>query len=368
MLKVANIIEEGKFGGPQIRIANVAERIVDKCHTTVILPYLESYDFVKYLEDKKVDYIRLPIYKLTKNKISLAKYFVNFFSDIKILKNVLLKHEFNIVHVSGGSWQIKGIIAGKLAKKKIIWHLNDTYAPYVIRFIFIFLSSFADYFVYASHSTKKYYENYISTKKSSSIIPAPVNTNYFKKTKKNIDNKIIVGTVANISPVKGLEDFIHAASKFDSSTIFKIAGTVYPNQKKYYNSLINITKKLNISNVVFQGKTHNVKTFLNNIDIYVCSSNFESSPISVWEAMSMSLPVVSKNVGDVCKFVKSEHNGFIVNNCNEMVLAIKKLISNVVIREKYGKRSREIAKSNLDLNIIANAHIKSYYQLISAIY
>ena len=50
ILRVANIIEEGKLGGPQIRIANVAHALTGKVETTVILPKDNSEKFVKMLE------------------------------------------------------------------------------------------------------------------------------------------------------------------------------------------------------------------------------------------------------------------------------------------------------------------------------
>ena len=45
-----------------------------------------------------------------------------------------------------------------------------------------------------------------------------------------------------------------------------------------------------------------IRSLLNQSDIYVCSSNYESSPVSIWEAMSMELPIVSTDVGDLSKY------------------------------------------------------------------
>ena len=62
-LRVVNIIEEGKLGGPQLRIASVAEKLTKyNIKTTVILPSDESSEFLALLDDKKVLYKVFCIY------------------------------------------------------------------------------------------------------------------------------------------------------------------------------------------------------------------------------------------------------------------------------------------------------------------
>ena len=85
----------------------------------------------------------------------------------------LLKSNQKTIYCAGGSWQIKGAISGFFARKKVIWHLNDTYSPFVIRFIFSYLSYLADGYIFASKATKKYYENLIY-QRSRMVIQAPV--------------------------------------------------------------------------------------------------------------------------------------------------------------------------------------------------
>jgi len=55
----------------------------------------------------------------------------------------------DIVHCNG-AWQVKGIIAGKLAGAKVVWHLNDTRMPFFIKVVFSFLAvSSCDAFIAA---------------------------------------------------------------------------------------------------------------------------------------------------------------------------------------------------------------------------
>ena len=45
MIKVANIVEEGKVGGPQVRIVNIAKFLQNKITTVVIMPNSNSHKF-----------------------------------------------------------------------------------------------------------------------------------------------------------------------------------------------------------------------------------------------------------------------------------------------------------------------------------
>ena len=55
-LRVANIIEEGKLGGPQIRIASVAKAMKGVVDTTVVMPHENSEPFRKLLDEGDVLY------------------------------------------------------------------------------------------------------------------------------------------------------------------------------------------------------------------------------------------------------------------------------------------------------------------------
>ena len=174
VISVANIIEESRYGGPQARIVSISHAISDKVMTTVVLPKRDSNRFSKELDGFKIPYKTFSLSRVSKQPSVLLRYFI--FSFIEIVKLTLYfrREKFDIIHVSGGSWQFKGVIAGKLAGVKVIWHLNDTYAPKAIRILFYFISRFSDAFIYASLRSKEYYESLTNKEIPSYIIPAPV--------------------------------------------------------------------------------------------------------------------------------------------------------------------------------------------------
>ena len=92
------------------------------------------------------------------------------------------------------------------------------------------------------------------------------------------------------------------------------------------------------------------------------TSKNESSPLSLWEAMSMEKAIVSTEVGDVKKFVKNSINGFTseVGNVNNLSKKIRILVDKPQLRKKFGKKSRQISKNKLDIKICGKLHLKAY--------
>jgi len=374
MIKVANIIEEGKVGGPQIRIINIARCIKDEITTVVVMPESDSKKFQILCNRNQVNFQTFPISKITKEwKVAMRYVFFSIFEIIRIA-HFLRKNNFDIVHVSGGSWQYKGIVAGKMARIKVIWHLNDTHTPFIFRKIFSLISPFSDRFIFASEASRSYYEGLIRGGKEGCIIPSGVDTKKFSPGTKyqgdeliisQMNNEFVIGMVANINPVKGIENFVRVAREVNAKVKkcqFVIVGKIYKNQKKYYKKIRLLSSSLGVENIRFVSEKEDVRPLLSRFDVYLCTSKYESSPVSVWEAMSMGKPIVSTEVGDIPMYVKNNINGYV-----EREDAVEKLAKRIVFLKKnkemchkFGKKSREIAANNLSLRSSADKHIVAY--------
>ena len=285
---------------------------------------------------------------------------------------------FDLVHVCGGSWQFKGAIAGKLAGIPVMWHLNDTSMPIPIRWVFGILSGLAKGYAYASERSKSYYGSYVKVGRFECTIPAPVDTTRFDPELElppdellpELNGKLVIGTVANPSPVKNLETFLRMAAKLGEQNAqpltFIVVGKVYVSQQTYFQSLEHLANQLGVS-VYWAGPRQDVRPLLKRLDVYVCSSRAESSPISVWEAMSMAKPIVSTDVGDVPLYVMDGENGFIVPIGDVSLLAdrVGQILQDSIKRKHFGKISRQIALQNFDILNCGERHLEAY-QLLSS--
>ncbi len=377
-IKVANIIEEGRVGGPQKRILMVASKISNQIDTTIIIPKKNSGDFQSLCKKLNVKYLQTSLVTIKRDIFSIISYLVLFPYEVVKLSILLKKNQFDIVHISGGSWQYKGILAAKLANIKAIWHLNDTYVPFFFKIVFKLLSPLAAGYIFSAHRAKKYYYEYIDRKKPKFIIPPPVDTTLFKPSQNYIKNKkaiaslkklIVIGTIANINKIKGLETFIEVGSilnKHFKNLHFIVIGEVFVSQRGYFNSLKKLCKKKNVFNINFVNNCSDVRPFLQRFDIFTITSLSETGPMTLWEAMSMEKAIVSTDVGDVGKFVKNDSNGYLVNVSDADTIAKKmsKLIINPELRKDFGKKVRRVVKKKLDLKICTELHIQAYQAIV----
>jgi glycosyltransferase involved in cell wall biosynthesis len=91
--------------------------------------------------------------------------------------------------------------------------------------------------------------------------------------------------------------------------------------------------------------------------LFVLPSHAEGMPMSVLEAMSYGLPIVSTRVGGIPELVENNANGMLVEpgNSPQLVQAIRQLADDEALRQKMGKRSREIIEQRFSLA----AHIEA---------
>ena len=56
MIRVGNILEEARVGGPQIRVTQIASSMIKSIETTVIMPKNDSMNFAKMCKKKDLKY------------------------------------------------------------------------------------------------------------------------------------------------------------------------------------------------------------------------------------------------------------------------------------------------------------------------
>lgn len=378
MLKIANVTEDSRFGGPQRWILTVSGKLKNfGLDQIIIFPIGDSDHFYKELNAQGVKIKQISLHRLTKEKKHLINFVFLFIPEIVSLYRLFKKEGVDIVHCNN-SWQFKGLIAGRLAGKKVVWHLHETATPFFINIILKFLARcFTDAFIVAGERVRNYY---LSDQKLSGKpimqMQAPVDTSLFDPEKVKKDQRITdypglkIVTVGNINPLKGLEYFIEMASilnrRYDDLSFFAV-GPHFDSQKVYSNKIFGLTKQYGLKNLHFYGSSENIPSALKAADVYVCSSIVEASPISVWEAMSMEKAIVSTDVGDVAKFIKDGESGYITPTKNAFVMAerVGLFIENADLRKKVGINARKIAVKNLDVNICVEKHAEFYRKIIT---
>lgn len=113
---------------------------------------------------------------------------------------------------------------------------------------------------------------------------------------------------------------------------------------KRRNLEVNFTGKLSKQKWINLSKTHN---------IFINTTNFDNTPVSVIEAMALGLPVVSTNVGGLSFLIDGGKEGLLVppNDIKAMVNGIIKLKDDRVLTDKLITNAR-IKAEGFDWNVV----------------
>jgi len=375
--KVANLTLDGRMAGPQNQILQVAERLEKHgIETVVIIPRKESGSYYRKLLERKIRVHRPNLHRLTRDWPHLVGYICFFLLEVFSIYRYLKRENIRLVHCNC-AWQVKGVIAGRMARAKVIWHLQDTSAPRSVRILFGILAYlFCDGFIVAGEEVRKHYLQSETLKKKRTVeIQAPVDTSRFRPKDVVRDKRIGSGsgikitTVGNINPDKGFEYFIEMANFLNEkyqNLFFWIVGPYIDSQTRYWGRLNQLVSKYGLENLLFYGRSDNVPSVLKATDIFVCTSVTEASPMSVWEAMAMEKAVVCTDVGDVSRFLKDGESGFIVPpaDANKLAEKVGILIEKYDLRRRFGKRARAAAVGELDIERSVDRHRKFYIEYL----
>lgn len=172
---------------------------------------------------------------------------------------------------------------------------------------------------------------------------------------KKEDGKIHFLFLGEIGKRKGVFDILRAIEankeKFCGKMELKIGGN------KNEDELRRQIKEFRINDIVtFEGWVSGDKKLelLNWADVFILPSFNEGLPISILEAMSYGMPIISTFVGGIPEVVKNDFNGTIISpgNSEEISIAIMKYITSPEIIKKEGKESKNIVKDYLPEDVL----------------
>ena len=175
----------------------------------------------------------------------------------------------------------------------------------------------------------------------------------------------IVGTVARLTPVKGLIYLLRSIPSVLASfpnTRFMIVGGGF-----LQNSLEEEANKLEIKkNVLFTGSRQDVPSLLKFFDIFVLPSLKEGLPFAIIEAMATSIPVIATEVKGNREVVKDGISGILVPSKNPQDLA--KAIINLLQDKEKAKRMGNAGFSRAELNFSSEKFIQNLEDVMEDVF
>ncbi len=163
--------------------------------------------------------------------------------------------------------------------------------------------------------------------------------------RENIHTPLSLLFVGRLSKVKRIDVIIKAIKKCDIDCLFTIVGDGEENDELHkLTTVLNVQEKVNFIGKV---KPEDVKKYMINNDILIMNSTLEGKPMTIIEALSYGMPVITTPVGGIPSLVRDDENAIFTNGTDEeIVYAIKKINENynlfscnaVISSKKYDYR------------------------------
>lgn len=367
--KVAIIFEDGRLGGQLVYIKNIIDDLSEEFDISVFLPANSSHDAVLLFGEAQCNVVFWRCSRVERSLTGLLGYVSFLVADVFRLRHELARREFHLVYAAGGAWQIKSVLCRCLLKVPVIWHLNDTYMPLIVRICFSVLSRRSDYFIFASRASKIFYEKIALASCDGVVIGASVGASFFKRSLRTKKLGFRVVSVGNVNAFKGFELLLDVAAevaRVEPRIEFVVVGKVFESQIQYYEALLVRLRERGLNNVHFITSGGDVIEHLDCSSVYLCSSRFESSPIAVREAMARGIPVIAGDVGDI-SVIASNCDGVDLMQRREAELfasSILRLYSDPEAWVRMSKACRAYAVGNFRAKHAAKLHMQVFNEVI----
>ncbi|WP_258549548.1 glycosyltransferase family 4 protein [Rossellomorea aquimaris] len=176
---------------------------------------------------------------------------------------------------------------------------------------------------------------------------------------KNHEN-IILTCVSRLSPRKGHGFLLEALSRLRehlTNVEVWIVGDGVMKEK-----LIEQAKELQLNNVKFLGKRHDIPHILSMSDIYVLATVNDNFPLSVMEAMFSRQAVISTTCGGIPEMVQHEETGILCEpgNVEQLAHAIKRFLTNKEERKRFANNAESYARQHLTSQVMTRKIEKIY--------
>jgi len=367
MIHIMHLIESLEFGGAEKVVVHLANHFSKTYKVSICLTKRKG-DLISQLNENIEIYC---LHSPEGNNYSLPGQ----------LKDLLIRHKVDILHSHDWGVYLEAALAIRNTSHSTLIHtIHGPYLPYppglksqikiVIRH---FAERLASRYVCKIVSVSDSIKHYISEDIGISSTRLQTIHNGIKDiatshTPYNEVKKLRFITTGRLAKVKNHSLMLNALSeviKVNKNIELSIIGDG-PERA----NLERLCTKLHIENYVnFMGFRTDVHELLLQHDVFLLSSNYEGISIALLEAMSLSMPAISTDVGGIPETIINSKTGYLVpdNDVNMYAQAILKMLSNHNEITKMGKNAREHFLSKFHEDVVLEQYDSLYKQCLEAL-
>ncbi len=176
---------------------------------------------------------------------------------------------------------------------------------------------------------------------------------------------IVIGSAGRFSPVKNYPLMVDIARRVclaSDNVVFRLAGDG-PERTLVEKRIDAYGLK---DRFLLTGYCADIRNFYQDIDIFINTSSHEGLPMTVLEAMSYGIPVVSFDVGGLKEIISHGTDGQIVPFCDVEMFCdcLTKLAANPDRLNEMGKRARDTIEKRFSRERMTTSYVDVYRSLV----
>ncbi|MGC9106681.1 MAG: glycosyltransferase family 4 protein [Infirmifilum sp.] len=223
-----------------------------------------------------------------------------------------------------------------------------------------------DYFTVFNEVEAKSLELLGFSRRNIIILPPTIDFELFSSLqKKNIDDFITIGTIARISPEKGVHRLVPIMKKIlENKPNFRrkikliLAGRI--DNSKYAEKVISNLRNILGSGFTYMGEVAPPYEFYKNVDVTVVPSLTETGAIVVLEAMAAGKCVIASDIYPINLYITNGRNGFLFNDSGEAAKLIIDILEGSVDLKSISTEAKKYA-TKYDYKIVYRKLEEIYY-------
>jgi len=168
-------------------------------------------------------------------------------------------------------------------------------------------------------------------------------------------DSLLVGTVGELTPLKGQEEILRAASQLLKQlpeVHFIIAGVDHSRENQHRTRLEHLIKELDLTtHVSLVGWLDDLAELYCALDVFVSASHTESFGLAIAEAMASGTAVVATETEGASELIKTGETGLLVpiGNVDKLAESILLLLRDKEARVRLGGAAQQAAAANFGL-------------------
>jgi len=299
-------------------------------------------------------------------------YFVKFIIQSVEFHKLINKNQYDLCIVNV-SVLLAPLFILKFKKLKSIVFIRETVSPtYFRKVIYKLINRYSEYSFSVSNSITDEYKKFTGKNNITTVYSAIEEEDDFTLRKINILQSIVSKDIYNIltssnyfkmlivggvNELKNQRMLANALIKLKKVKTQKIPIVICAGKIEYdlnyVKGLLNIIDKYSLRDSFFMiGETQKSETLqlFKCSDSMIIASKSEGMPLVLVEAFKFKLPLISTNVGGISEVLKDNVNGILIDNEDELVNAIVKLMNESEFRTKLTNNAFDTYKTHFNLN------------------